>query len=244
MDNIEIINKINQITKIAIRENDEKVISPDEVIIKTVIERVHFNTISLRTLISEDLKKNEHAIGLICRNLLTDFLSISYIFLSSNQEVTRNDNFIRLAYSDIKNIEAFFELGKSKGLLNKEESRKVENNLQSDNAIQILKEELDKRNLKRFPSSKDIFKHFTNKKDNHSWHQAIVDAYDIWVYLSKYEHIGYYYYKFTRDFNKSEIIKRIRITLSNTTLLLGGCLEEINETELRDKAILLFKEIN
>ncbi len=51
----------------------------------------------------------------------------------------------------------------------------------------------------------------------------------MWIFYSKYEHIGWNSYDITRDASKDKATERLISILKKTTILLASCLETLKE---------------
>jgi len=197
-----------------------------------VLERIKFNLESLDLLVSSDIIKYEHGIGLICRNLLSDFITIGFIVKLSKDEDEYYVNLYRLYYTDLSKAESFLNIYLKAGIASEEDKKTFQD--KKNNPEEIYKLIFDyaaEYNIRKFPSNSSIIELFIQSKLNDQWATEVINSYDIWTFYSKYEHIGWSSYNFTRNTEKTIALQRLRSVLKKTTLLLSTCLDKLGESE-------------
>ncbi len=89
------------------------------------LERINYNIQTLDLLINNDLVIYDHAVGLSCRNLLSDFITISYIVRFSKDIDECYVNLYRLYYTDLKKNESFIDLFTKAGLVTENDKKNI-----------------------------------------------------------------------------------------------------------------------
>src|SRR6056297_2132943 len=82
-----------------------------------VLERVQLNLSSIQTLAKEDIVKHDHGIGLISRNLLSDFIVTGFIIKHSESEDDLYTSLYSLYISDLKKMDSFLQMFKDAGFV-------------------------------------------------------------------------------------------------------------------------------
>ena len=93
-----------------------------------------------------------------------------------------------------------------------------------------VKQYCELNSCKDFPTPTKIAKWALQNRDNDGWVNEMISAYDIWSFYSKYEHVGWHSYAFTRNSKVSHrkdqewilpILSKALVTAASATLQLG-----------------------
>ncbi|MES2286098.1 MAG: hypothetical protein V4547_10450 [Bacteroidota bacterium] len=205
---------------------------PSEFTFFHVLERIKFNLESLDLLVGSDMIKYEHGIGLICRNLLSDFITIGFIVKLSKDEEEYYVNLYRLYYTDLSKAESFLNMYLKAEIVTEQDLIIFRNKKKNPEEIhKLIFDYAAEYNINKFPSNAGIIELFIQSKLNDQWISEVINSYDIWTFYSKYEHIGWSSYNFTRNTEKTKAVQRLLSVLKKTTLLLSTCLDKLGETE-------------
>ncbi len=110
MNNLKIIDRISELITPVIANNENKELDfPKNLMLLHVIERTKYSLYSLKVLIENSFDVNEHAISLLLRNLLSDFITFIYILTSSNQDELELRLF-QLLNNDLNKAQNHFKL--------------------------------------------------------------------------------------------------------------------------------------
>ena len=85
-----------------------------------------------------------------------------------------------------------------------------------------------KKTSKELPPVAQMFSSLATKEKD-IWINEILGAYDIWLFYSKYEHLGVNSYDLTRNLPEQEVSKRLQDILRKTSLLVASCLDMLKE---------------
>ncbi|MGN6647375.1 MAG: hypothetical protein ACTHJT_12690 [Cytophaga sp.] len=241
----EIIEEILSITNpILSKDIEERNNFPVGFTFYHVLERVNFNLESIRVLVKDGITKHEHAIGLLSRNLLSDFITTGYIIRLSKSDEEFYVRLYSLYDSDLKKAKSFLRLYLDAGFIDSAEVEKY-NELYNDenNIFKQIRDYCLEFDVKKFPQTNDIINKFFESDLNDLWTEQIKRSYDTWAFLSKYEHLGWHSYDFTRtvDSQVSEI--RLNSVLFKTTIMAASCLELLKEKDAMESAVRLNKAI-
>ena len=202
MDRIEVLNKMLNLTRSL---TDQKKEVKDDVLFSIlIIERLQQSLETIKTLLANTgIRKHGHAIGLIGRNVLSDYLMFIYVFGNS---VIHDPQYVVqwLFNDDIKRVENHINWHSDNGLLPEADlfrNGKVE--FESDvsdkhwkQALLKTEKDIPEKDRIKSLSTGAIAKHLILSDSRFARFARI--AYDIWIHWSKYEHIGWYSYKLTR----------------------------------------------
>ncbi|MGI8893578.1 MAG: hypothetical protein ACR2GN_08975, partial [Bacteroidia bacterium] len=117
-----------------------------------VIERIHCSIYSLQTLLLDNAIHKNHAIGLIARNLLTDFLSIGYLTLTSK---TSEELFMKLyaLHNDcLMRVDKTFNKFFNHGVLSDKDLNEYNNRYREGTLYYQIRSYCEKYKPKPFPS--------------------------------------------------------------------------------------------
>jgi hypothetical protein len=197
-----------------------------------VLERIKFNLESLDLLVRSDIIKYEHGIGLICRNLLSDFITIGFIVKLSKDEEDYHVNLYRLYYTDLSKAESFLNVYLKAEIATTEDLKIFQGKKNNPEEIhKLVFDYATKYKINKFPSNAGIIDLFIQSKLEDQWAKEIIASYDLWVFYSKYEHIGWSSYNFTRNAEKTKAITRLLSVLRKTILLTYTCLDKLGEKQ-------------
>lgn len=207
-----------------------------------VLERIQYNLISIQSLVKEDIVKHDRGIGLISRNLLSDFIITGYIIKLSESEDEFYAHLYSLHNSDLKKMDAFVKMFEDAGLLENSKFSTYYDKYDRDNNIyKVIRDYINEFAIKPFPSTKTIIELFLKSEQNDIWVRQIQQGYDLWVYLSKYEHLGWNSYDVTRNMNIAKATKRLESIIFKTSIMTASCLEILNEITAMGQVIELIK---
>lgn len=236
----EILEIINPVIK---KERKGTVSFPVEFTFYLLLERVKGNLDSLKILIENGIVRHDHAIGLISRNLLTDFITTGYAILLPHDKEETERKLYALYYSDIKKVDSFLKVLKSTDSINDEKHLELQEKY-NENIYKIIKEYYAENELKTFPSIGGIIEMFIKSDLKDRWSEEIKRSYEIWILYSKYEHLGWNSYELTRNISKESTTSNLFSVLFNTNILALSCMEILNENDAIDALKKLSTKIN
>lgn len=238
-----IIQKIKTIIKPVIKNRETLSINfPVEFTFLHVLERVDCSLESLGLLVKSDILTHEHAIGLISRNLLSDFITTGFILKESKSEEDFYCNLYLLHVADLNKGDDLINMYKEAKIITNEESQKYYEKISEPQSIYFTIRNYAKENsLKSFPTTKSIIKKFLKSNSIDGWTQEIINSYDTWLFYSKYEHLGWYSHEFTRKVSKEKATERLKNVLRLTAILIGSCLEKLKEDQPLQESIKIIK---
>lgn len=245
---IEIINEqLKILNPVLDKTNNYEINNPKKFIFCQILERVKFSIISLKLLIENDIIKHDHAIGLISRNLLTDFITFGYLIgLSVNKEQFEKNLYV-LLNCDLKRVDSEIEYYKNYGIPDEKRNEYFARYV-NEIPYKTIRDYVNKHKLdkEQFPKTTTIIKKFLKAKRNDVLSKGI-NSFNKWFVYSKYEHLGWYSYELTRRINRDDAIKYLLNVLFDTTIMAAGCLEELEEKNAYDhcfKLVVKIKEDN
>lgn len=232
------------INPILIKYLDQKINFPVEFTFYHVLERIKFNLESLQILVKDNITKHDHAIGLISRNLLSDFITTGFIIKLSTSEDDYYSNLYSLYDSDLKKADSFLNMYKDAGCVDDDEWKNYNEKYSDENNIyKLIRDYCKDLDIKSFPTTRKIIERFLKSEMNDPWAVQIKKSYDTWGFFSKYEHIGWYSYDLSRNADKSIVIERLNSVLCNTSILVGSCLDTLKEEQAMNDSVDLMKKI-
>lgn len=228
------------------KEYGENLEFPSKLMFFHTAERILKNLYSLELLTKEISFKTEQGISLVLRNMLSDIIVNSFV-INNSKDFNDSDNlFTSLIHSDFKKLESYFKCLQDHEIITEDEFNDFwkENNL--DAIKHYVFSRYKKNELKKFPNNKIIFESLVSKKSTTSktWKKDIIDAYDMWVLLSKYEHIGWNSYKITRSIDSEKIKLRVLMTIKLSISLSGNIFEYLDEDYNPKELLEVYKKIN
>lgn len=190
-------------------EQEKSVFFPLEHTLLHILDRVQYSLYSLKTLSTEDIYKNHHGIGLLLRNLTSDFLL--WLQVDSLETEDRKVEFLNQIYkSDFdkmdKLVSDFIKAGNAVGKMESYKSDPIYINLQA-----VKKQSIN---------NKAIFDNLRRDEAKRHHTIAVTEVYQMYVYFSKYEHLGYFSWTETRNFKPSFFTAAIEIVLFYTSVML------------------------
>ena len=207
------------------------------------LERIQWNLESIKTLAKENIVKHDHGIGLISRNLLSDFIVTGFIIKLSESEDDFYLNLYSLYNSDLKKTDSFLQMFKDAGYLDDAEIKNYNEKYLNDGHIyKVIRNYANEFELRGFPSTRAVIEKFLASDKDDVWISQIQKSYDTWVYLSKYEHLGWNSYDLTRKTDSKKANDRLNNVLFKTIILTGSCLEILGEKEALDEISEILKE--
>lgn len=202
---------------------------PVQFTFRLALERVYFSLESLHALLSTQSLNHDHAMGLIARNLLSDYLIISYLLKRHSDPKEREKLFYSLYNDDRKKLESTMNNYKKGGFISDNEFDTYQENYSKGIHAEI-KQYCALNGCKKFPLTAEIAEWALGNREKDSGAMEMVEAYDTWIYYSKYEHIGWHSYAFTRsskvNLRKDQkwllpILNKALVTAASATLQLG-----------------------
>ncbi|MEZ5013666.1 MAG: hypothetical protein R2794_05190 [Chitinophagales bacterium] len=170
-----------------------------------------------------------HALGLVMRNIISDFLILSYIYHKPKGEEERIDLAYDLYRSDIATNDRYIDYAYKNGMLNEELYNNYKNMHTADGSlIKLIK---DSSSNMRFASMKDISEYFASQDESEIIASLVVKAYDYWALFSKNEHIGWNSYNFTRPVNNSMLVQWLYTVVDYIATLTLLCCDILEEKE-------------
>ena len=236
MNPLEIIRKILENINPVLARDQHKKEFPVDFTFYHVLERAKFSLESIAVLVKDGIAKHDHGIGLILRNLLTDFITTGYFIkiLQSDQDV--KNSLYSLYNTDLKKTDSFMKLLLKYGVINQTEMDKfMELYVDENHIYNMIRTYAEENKLKNFPPTSSIIEEFLKADSNDLWIKQVQESYDIWISLSKYEHVGWNSYHITRKTNENSAIKRLDNVLSKTLILTASCLAILKEKESEKK---------
>lgn len=230
-----IIKEILVIIEPVLSKNRKKLDAPYELAFYHLLERVGWNIESLSVLIRKDIIKHDHVIGLILRNMISDFIITGFIIFSELKDEVI-DKLYSIFCSDIKNVDSFLKMFMEAGLFEEEEFKKHKN---SDKEI---REYCDRNKPDKIPTIRRIIELVLKSELKDHWFKELLNSYETWVLYSKYEHFGWYSYKTTRNIDETKTINTINSVLRMTTILIGSCFEMLGEKKALKESIKLMEK--
>lgn len=213
---------------------------PNGFTFRHAIERTNYSLLGINRLSDSDDCNYCHSINLICRNILTDYILLKYIKLKYKNDEDSISIFLLAIYNDeiirAKNYISNLSSHPFSAKNSKEDFHKQFTDPQNilSHINQLI--ELNKSNLpKNITTTTTIFKEILSTSNSNSQNIKIIDAYDIWLKLSKNEHIGWFSFEFSRNLNKEYVTKLINRTICYSIELIEICLEYLAEYESVEK---------
>jgi hypothetical protein len=242
MNLIYFIERIIQIVNPVI--NNKKIENrsfPIEFTFLLVIDRVNENLKALNTLIKNDYLIHHHAIGLISRNLLSDFIAIGYVLKSSSKQEIK-DKLILLHLSDLKKNNANVKFFKQLEILSQQDVEEYQQQFFNPNNIfNFIQEHASELDSEKFPSNRDIIEIMSQGTDFLS--RLIFNCYDSWLFFSKYEHIGWSSFEITRNIKKDKLENVLKFVLSITIVIVRHGMVHLKEYQASEDCLKLYDEL-
>lgn len=243
----EVIDRsIQVLTPLVEKEYEKDLDFPSKLVFFHTVERILRNLHLLRILTNEITPETEHGINLVLRNMLSDFIVNCYVINKSKDLDESDDFFTSLIHLDIQKIDSYIKCLNEHELITKEECEKYFNDQESNPLRNEVFERKRQKKLKNFPNNKSIFESLVsnNSSTEGNWKQDIIDAYDIWVLLSKYEHIGWNSYQVSRIIEGEKVESRILITIKKVLFLGGNIFEYLDEKFDPKEIVNIWENIN
>jgi hypothetical protein len=220
---------------------NESISFPLEFTFCQVLERVKFNLESIKVLLDKGIDMHDHAIGLISRNLLTDFITTGYVIKLSNSEEEIDMKLYALYNSDLKKVDSLLKTLKKADFVSNDELNVINEKYSNDN--KVIRDYCIEYEIKSFPSINTIIESFIKSDLKDIWSDQIKRSYDIWIFYSKYEHLGWSSFDLTRNTSAEKANERLTSVLMKTLILLGSCLEILKEKKGLTDSMELLKQI-
>lgn len=240
----QIISKLLEIITSTGTNKEQNLEFPIEFTFHHILERIENNLVSLDILVKNSLVKHDHAIGLISRNLLSDFILTGFMILESNNENELISKLYLNLHADLKKMDSYVDIRKNFGKINKEEYETIKKKYTEENTIYaIIRKYGSEISQSKIPHNNQIFQTLLKSENQNAWSKHIIDAYDLWLYFSKYEHLGWFSYDFTRELNNKKIETNLYFILLNTTLMASSCFDLLKNENSLSESISLYKNI-
>lgn len=218
-----------------------------------VLERVDTGLLSLHTLVSDDFVKHEHAIGLISRTLLSDFLIIGHLVRASTQSSIES-TLMPLFRRDIEQVHAHVRRYVDNGDFTIEEYKEYVYGNRLGTTIGDLVDEYYKKypdqvktngkvKRKEWPSNSLIAEQAMQMTPRSGLAVNLYRAYDQWFMYAKYEHLGWHSFVLTRTINRDLYLHRLKRVLLRTSVLVSLCLEMLDDKETMEISISLMNRL-
>ena len=232
----ELLNLTNPITN---KYAGKDVSFPIEHTFLLILERAEGCLFSLEHLLKSGDLRHDHAMGLIARNLLSDFFLSSYLCkVSASNEVVENELY-KLHHGDLRKVDSLVKLYSDNDAISKEDLTSYEKS-QTENIAGIIRRVIVERKLKtNFPNTRQIIEQMLKKEGDDAWASEIIRAYPVWIFFSKYEHLGWMSYHLTRNKTVDQLISRLDDVVRMAAIMIGGCFETLNEKEQLDKTLII-----
>jgi len=229
-------------TPVIEKKGGTSVTFPQEFTFILSMERLDRGLESMDELIPKGLQRHEHAIGLISRTILTDFITLAFVVNFSNIEEVESTLY-QIYWSDKELVDKHMKRFSDAGVLSIEEHEQYIACENQEGSFQHRVNEYYLNNEpKRFPAFAHILDKVFRDRPMKPLAFEIRNAYDQWFLLSKYEHMGWHSFALSRTLDVKDVEARVRRALYYSLLLLQICLEMLEENDLNAKAGLLFKE--
>jgi hypothetical protein len=206
-----------------------------------VLGRIKSNLCSLQALIKDDLVKHELGIGLICRNLLTDFITIGYILSFSDDTKIRSKIFGFYNYG-MKKTDQYVKYHEQ----NENKKNEYFEKYNDEKSYRKLIRDAHNKSVykvENFPSTTEIIKELKKSNKNDTFSNEIKGSYSIWNHFSKYEHFGIDYFFLKNGDTSDEKRNILEKVLFKTSMLTVACLEGLKEDVAWEKSANLTSKI-
>ncbi|WP_018344263.1 hypothetical protein [Cytophaga aurantiaca] len=241
----EILNLINPIL---IKDESSTLNFPIQFTFHHVLERTTVSLESIRILMKSGISAHDHAIGLLSRNILSDFIIVGYISKFSKNEDDMIDMLNNFYNADLKKVDTYIETLKKLKIAPEGLQEHHLNKYLTDNSVLNYV----RTNINTGKSSKtntnfiisEIHKKFSEKESQDFYDIQIIKSYDTWLLLSKYEHLGWYSYEFTRNLYTEILTKRFSFVLYSTLMLITFSLGNLQEENIKRSVDELIKNIH
>lgn len=211
---------------------------------RLVLERLVASLNTLVILVESGVLRHNHAIGLICRNILSDVIATGYLIKLSSSEENLYENLYALYHEDLRRTDRIIKLYREANVLSEEEATKYnEKHTMPDSMYKVIKDYVEEYKPDRFPNNTAIIKELLITKKDDSWSKELQRSFDIWTYYSKYEHLGWYAYELTRDLDPVKVESRLRSVLRLTALLQSSCFEMLEEKKALDESMAVYRQL-
>ncbi len=261
------IRQLRSIAKPLLGQAPGNVLFPVHFTFNLVLERLESSLGSLELLLENDVIRHYHAAGLICRNILSDVLSTGYIIKSSAIEIDQSqdidedgsddpfkratsvegqlhENLYALYHDDIQRMDRIVDLYRKAGILSDEDIQRYrEKNAMPDSIYKLIRDYAEISGTKSFPSNTEVITRLLKSDKKDPWVRELQLAFDIWVYFSKYEHLGWHAYDFTRDLDKNTILSRLKSIVRLAALLQSSCHEMLEQKQALAESMAIYKEL-
>lgn len=217
-----------------------------------IIERLGLNVSALLKLTEDSYKDHFHAIGLISRNIYTDFLLVCYfsqisadreadLYRMLNRELDGSDNYVNL-------------LGQYK-IISVEVQQKYFERYKTDSDERKIRDHKKKgEDVERFPSTTELIKLLLNRKEHYEvlgakkkeernpWIEYAIHTFDKWKLFSSFEHVGLAAYQSTREISDEKSFVTMAETMKVVCLALAVCFDLIEENLPSKKSLEYFED--
>lgn len=211
---------------------------------RLVLERLESSLGTLEVLVKDNALRHHHSIGLICRNILSDFITTGGIVKLPESEESRFEHLYALYYDDLRRTDNFVKLFEEGSVLTREEAQRYsEKHAMPDSMYKVIRDYVREYDTKQFPSTTSIIKSLLTRGQEDPWLIELHRSFDIWTYYSKYEHLGWYAYELTRNLNQKKATTRLLSVLRLSALLQSSCLEVLGENKAYEESFEVYRKL-
>lgn len=265
MEPLAAIRELRRIAQPLLVKEPDSVKFPVHFTFRLVLERLESGLGSLELLVGSNLLQHDHAIGLICRNILSDTLITGYIIKSlevverkpkdlghpasdcgdqssTGLEGRLHEKLYSLYYDDLQRMDKIVELFKQAGTLSDEDVKQYREKHAMPNSIyNPIREYAKEFGTRPFPSNTAIYTWFLKSDQQDHWVKELQRAFDAWIHFSKYEHLGWYAYDLTRNLDKNGIRSRLKLITRLAALLQSSCHEMLGQKEALNESLTVYE---
>ncbi|AWV98309.1 hypothetical protein [Arcticibacterium luteifluviistationis] len=201
---------------------------PVEFVNFQVLERVFQNVKTIEFLFARR-REFHHALALLQRNILTDFILMAYLSIDMKDVGTKEKRYFSLLKDDINKTKSSLE--------------KTPTDIDFFNEHELVKQInriCEEEEIKTIRSTGVLVMEMLKVKADHN--VTITEAFDSWTYFSKFEHLGLMSYFVKSNTSEDVFLKELGTVIRLSFWLIGNSFEEIGEVELKEKAYNLYLE--
>jgi len=211
---------------------------------RLALERLESSLGTLEVLVKEDVMRHDHSIGLICRNILSDFITTGGIVKLPESQESRFELLYSLYFDDLRRTDNFMKLFEEADVLTREEANQYnEKHAMPDSMYKVIRDYKREYDTKPFPRNTSIIKDLLSKGKGDPWVIELHRSFDIWTYYSKYEHLGWYAYELTRNLDQKKAATRLLSVLRLSSLLQSSCLEVLGEKKAYEESFEVYRKL-
>jgi hypothetical protein len=239
---VELLNNLDELMK---NLGEKKTQNQTELGLHLFMSRNYSSLKSAQYLLQQYEPAFDHALGLIFRNILTDFFLVMNIRFNTNGqeeiELVMDGYFID---SETK-IDQYVALAKKCELTTVENIEKATENLNDKATISgVIREKKQSRKIdSKSIQTSAIFKNLLeNPRVEDHIKKGIKNAFDLWKYYCQYEHFGLKSLEINRNVSEKMFNSRIESIISYSILTIGTCLTALAKKEEEEHLANLFQK--